>query len=151
MRWPLQGVPLCGGRLVRDAGPSSFPCRRGRRGGRRCRGAGFHLALISKPLCAYEDPDWQYVEGLADGVPLGVGVDVPRTPAVVEEKGRWRLAEGPDPGSDVTGYFKSVEPKARLGKGQHGPAEGRQAKASAGPPKAGARRRPAGLRRTDPW
>ena len=48
--------------------------------------------------------------GAVRRVPLGVGVDVPRTPAVFEEKGRRRLAEEPEPGADAKENYKSVAP-----------------------------------------
>ena len=48
----------------------------------------FHLPLMAGLLRAYGDPDWQFVQGISEGVPLGVHEDLPRTPAVFEEKGK---------------------------------------------------------------
>jgi len=70
----------------------------------------FHLALMSRLLQAYGDPDWEFVKNLADGVPLGVGTEMPRAPAVFEEKDRWRLAEEPEQGTDAQGNYQSVAP-----------------------------------------
>jgi hypothetical protein len=47
----------------------------------------FHLPLMAGLLRAFGDPDWSFVQGLGEGVPLGVDEDLPRTPAVFEEKG----------------------------------------------------------------
>ena len=37
------------------------------------------------------DPDWAFLEELSSGVPLGVGVEMPRTPAVYDPKVKWAL------------------------------------------------------------
>ena len=39
-------------------------------------------------LRALNDPDWGIMATYACGVPLGLGVDLPRTPAVFPEKRR---------------------------------------------------------------
>ena len=39
------------------------------------------------------DPDSSFANVLAEGVPVGVGVTMPRTPEVYEEKRRWKLPE----------------------------------------------------------
>ena len=36
----------------------------------------------------YDDPDWEFVDSMGEGVPLGVDEQLPRTPAVFEEKGK---------------------------------------------------------------
>ncbi len=47
----------------------------------------FHLPVMAKLLMIYGDPDWEFVGVLGDGVALGVDEQMPRTPAVFEEKG----------------------------------------------------------------
>ena len=58
----------------------------------------FHLHLIAKLLKLYGDPDWEFVDGMGDGVPLGVDEQMPRTPAVCEVKGKWKLLDDAGPG-----------------------------------------------------
>ena len=41
------------------------------------------------------DPDWQVCEQLVHGVPVGLGVDLPRTPEVFPPKVSWSLPEQP--------------------------------------------------------
>ena len=48
----------------------------------------FHLPLMAGLLRAFGDPDWSFVQDLGSGVPLGVDMDLPHTPAVFEEKGK---------------------------------------------------------------
>ena len=43
-------------------------------------GQSFRLKLIGNLLKALGDPDWEYPESLEDGVPLGVDVELPRSP-----------------------------------------------------------------------
>ncbi|MFN9979632.1 MAG: hypothetical protein ACK53Y_06955, partial [bacterium] len=40
-----------------------------------------------------KDPDWAFFLDLVDGVPIGVGVEMPRTEAVFDEKVKWGLGE----------------------------------------------------------
>ena len=70
----------------------------------------FHLPLMARLLRAYGDPDWSFVQGIGEGVPLGVDEDLPRTPAVFEEKGKWRLTDDAGPGADTNDNYKSVAP-----------------------------------------
>ena len=70
----------------------------------------FHLPLMAGLLRAFGDPDWSFVQGLGEGVPLGVDEGLPRTPAVFEEKGKWRLSDDAGPGSDSSDNYKSVAP-----------------------------------------
>jgi len=70
----------------------------------------FHVTLIARALKAFEDPDWQFIEGLSDGVALGGDRVLPRAPAVFEEKEKWRLAEEPGQGADAQENYKSVGP-----------------------------------------
>ncbi|CAE8719608.1 unnamed protein product [Polarella glacialis] len=45
-------------------------------------------------LAAARDADWKYLDELAaKGIAIGVGVELPRTPAVYEEKKSWKLKE----------------------------------------------------------
>ena len=39
------------------------------------------------------DPDWQFFDQLEEGVPVGVGVTMPRTPLVFDQKVKWALDE----------------------------------------------------------
>ena len=54
----------------------------------------FHLRLLSATLFTIGDPDWrQAVESswsFERGVPIGVGIKMPRVPAVYERKLTWR-------------------------------------------------------------
>ena len=40
-----------------------------------------------------QDPDWEFFQLIKGGVTLGVMEQLPRTPAVFEEKSKWRLDE----------------------------------------------------------
>jgi hypothetical protein len=58
------------------------------------RGSEIHFRRMSSALELMEDPDYQFLKGVAaNGVPIGVGVELPRTPAVFEEKTAWKLEE----------------------------------------------------------
>ena len=70
----------------------------------------FHLHLIAKLLKLYGDPDWEFVDGMGEGVPLGVDEQMPRTPAVFGEKGKWKLPDDAGPGVDMCDNYRSVEP-----------------------------------------
>ena len=56
-------------------------------------GQAFRLKLIGIILKTLGDPDWGYPEQLEKGVPLGVGIDLPRTPYLYNEKVKWNLDE----------------------------------------------------------
>ena len=73
-------------------------------------GQSFHLELIGGLLKMAGDPDWQFFPGLASGVNLGVGVPMPRTPKVFEEKVKWRLDEVDELGVSERPNYKSVDP-----------------------------------------
>lgn len=73
-------------------------------------GQSFHLDLIGGLLRVAGDPDWRFFPEIASGVKLGVGVPMPRTPQVFEEKTKWRLDEIDDPGVAERPNYKSVEP-----------------------------------------
>ena len=68
------------------------------------------LGMISAMLHRFGDPDWQFVKELEDGVPLGVDEELPRTPAVFEEKVKWSLDEDDGPGESERNNYSSVEP-----------------------------------------
>ena len=70
----------------------------------------FHLKLIGRLLKMYGDPDWEFVDGMGEGVPLGVDEQLPRTPAVFEEKGKWKLPDDAGPGVDTCENYRSVDP-----------------------------------------
>ena len=54
-------------------------------------GQTFRLELMAELLKACEDPDWEFFLQLGEGVCLRVDEPLPRTPAVFEEKGKWKL------------------------------------------------------------
>ena len=66
-------------------------------------GQPFKLGVAKALLKAFGDPDWAFFEQLADGVPTGAGVTMPRTPEVFEAKTKWALDE------DVVGEKTVVE------------------------------------------
>ena len=70
----------------------------------------FHLKLIGRLLKMYDDPDWEFVDSMGEGVPLGVDMQLPRTPAVFEEKGKWKLPDDAGPGVDTCEKYRSVDP-----------------------------------------
>ena len=70
----------------------------------------FHLKLIGRLLKVYGDLDWKFADGMGEGVPLGVDEQMPRTPAVFEEKGKWKLPDDAGPGVDMCDNYRSVEP-----------------------------------------
>jgi hypothetical protein len=70
----------------------------------------FHLKLIGRLLKLCGDPDWEFVDSMGEGVPLGVDEQLPRTPAVFEEKGKWKLSDDAGPGVDTCETYRSVDP-----------------------------------------
>jgi hypothetical protein len=54
-------------------------------------GQPFFLAIIGSLLKLMKDPDHEVFKQFAVGVPLGVNVEMPRTPAIFEEQTKWRL------------------------------------------------------------
>ena len=53
--------------------------------------------MLQQILKAADNPDWRILDRYAVGVPLGVDVRLPRTPAVFEQKKKWRLASQASP------------------------------------------------------
>ncbi len=51
--------------------------------------------LLGAYLRECDDPDWRVKKELRAGVRIGVGVGLPRTPPVFEEKLKWRLPGRP--------------------------------------------------------
>ncbi len=51
------------------------------------------VRLLQSILRDAADPDWRGMDRFATGIRLGVGVRMPRTPAVYARKTRWRIAE----------------------------------------------------------
>ena len=51
------------------------------------------VLLLGSLLKAFGDPDSEVMVAYARGVPLGVGVDLPRTPDVFPPKLKWALKE----------------------------------------------------------
>ena len=72
-------------------------------------GQNFRLGILSMLLEKLGDPDWRFVEEVAEGVPIGVDYVFPRTPAVFEEKLSWKL-DGTDvaPELEVPNYVSTV-------------------------------------------
>ena len=68
-------------------------------------GQAFRLKLLGLILHDLGDPDWKFFEELVDGVPVGVGVRMPRTPHVYDEKVKWALDEDDNnPLAEVPNY-----------------------------------------------
>ena len=57
----------------------------------RPEGQEMYLGIISLLLKELGDPDWAYPMSCSDGVPLGVDMEMPRTPAVFDEKTKWKF------------------------------------------------------------
>ena len=55
------------------------------------------VRLLQAILKGAGDPDWKGMNWFATGIRVGVGVRLPRTPAVFARKKRWRLPEQADP------------------------------------------------------
>ena len=49
------------------------------------------VRLLGSLLKLFEDPDWEAMKLYEEGVRIGVGTTLPRTPAVFEEKVKWRV------------------------------------------------------------
>ena len=71
----------------------------------------FKVRLLGTFLRDAGDPDWEFLKTVECGVRIGVGVALPRTPAVYPEKLAWRLREQRD--LDLTSNFDDVEGKWR--------------------------------------
>ena len=56
-------------------------------------GQSFRLRMFKYLLKELGDPDWQFFDQLEEGVPVGVGVTMPRTPLVFDQKVKWALDE----------------------------------------------------------
>ena len=66
-------------------------------------GQSFRLRMCGALLKELGDPDWPFFELLENGVPIGVGVTMPRTPQVFDQKTKWALDE------DFEGAHAEVE------------------------------------------
>ncbi len=55
------------------------------------------VRLLQAILRDSGDPDWEGMSQFATGIRLGVGVRMPRTPAVYARKRRWRIPQQSDP------------------------------------------------------
>ena len=53
------------------------------------------LPLLWAFLKACGDPDYEVLKSYIEGVPIGIGVDLPRTPLVFPEKHKWSIPEQP--------------------------------------------------------
>ena len=79
-------------------------------------GQAFRLDLIGKLMQVLGDPDWEFFAQLKQGVPLGVGITMPRTPKVFDQKVKWTLDEEfegsrseVDNYQSMHGYEKDIE------------------------------------------
>jgi hypothetical protein len=72
----------------------------------------FFLFALARSLELINDPDWRRVELSPDsfvkGTPVGVGVKLPRTPAVYERKMKWRKLDETDFVDEVANYSSIV-------------------------------------------
>ena len=73
----------------------------------------FFLSAIQQSLHLLEDPDWEVFAGgkhtFERGVPLGIGVELPRTPAVFRRKVRWRSYDESTACRDMKNYKSAGE------------------------------------------
>ena len=75
--------------------------------------------LLGSLARALDDPDWEVCPLLARGVPVGLGVDLPRTPEVFPPKVSWSLPEQTEWGgessraADFVGIVRTNYPSAR--------------------------------------
>ena len=63
------------------------------------RGCIIRLRLLQELLRRAQDPDAEVISRYIEGVPIGVGVKMPRTPAVFMRRTRWSIAEQRLPGA----------------------------------------------------
>ena len=56
----------------------------------------------------FGDPDWEFFDQLAEGVPIGVDGAMPRNPGLYPPKVRWTLDEDTDGVEQDVANFKSV-------------------------------------------
>ena len=69
------------------------------------------LGMLSAVLKELQDPDSRFIEEIGSRVMLGVDVELPRTPAVFEEKVRWNLDDPDDKMASVSENYGTVEEK----------------------------------------
>ena len=65
------------------------------------------MRLGTAVLKELQDPDWRFIEETGSGVKLGVDVELPRTPAVFEEKVRWNLDDPDDRMANVSENYRT--------------------------------------------
>lgn len=76
-------------------------------------GQPFFLKAIGETLKAIGDPDWRILTeskrfNFADGMPIGVGVRMPRTPAVFEKKVKWRKVDDTEFSPEMDNYSSAT-------------------------------------------
>ncbi len=71
------------------------------------------VRLLQALLRGADDPDSAVMEVIAQGVPIGVGTELPRTPAVFAEKTKWALREQRPEYVPQEGCWDSITPKER--------------------------------------
>ena len=67
------------------------------------------LGTLSRMLQHFHDPDWEFIWGLRDGVPLGYDEDLPRTPCVFDAKVAWKLGKPEEVDTQFCDNYKSAE------------------------------------------
>ena len=67
------------------------------------------LGMLSAVLKELQDPGWEFVEEIGSGVKLGVDVELPRTPAMFEEKVQWNLVDPDDRMANVSEKCGTLE------------------------------------------
>ena len=101
-------------------------------------GQALHLGVAGALMRKFGDPDWEFLEQLAAGVPLGVGVEMPRTPAVHDPKTKRALDDlGAEPEREVDNYrstdgVRGAHQRVVHGGGQLGVDGGDDGRASSG-------------------
>ena len=78
----------------------------------------FYLRALAETLRIFGDPDWRVFweskESFAKGVPVGVDVRLPRTPAVFERKRRWRRYDDSEPVLEKENYKSILGNEAQI-------------------------------------
>ena len=90
-------------KMLEEAGHS-------RPAGKWKRGQTIDFGFLHQVGAFLQDPDYKAMAEVVNGVRVGVGVELPRTPAVWPPKSKWPLGEfGEDPVSDLNTNYPSVK------------------------------------------
>ena len=78
----------------------------------------FYLHMLSAIMRDLGDPDWRQLDqgsfAYSRGVPIGVGIKMPRTPAVFERKTKWRCLDQSDFVADRDNYNSAEQVAPQL-------------------------------------